>query len=144
MVPIQVAQPKAVAKYYEAAGTIDIHSRIHVDELRMNCNLATKDWVKRFNIGILGIVCVDTYLFFQQVVHVDTRTTSCLKFFGRLEDKIIKNQEGVCVIQAVVMNQVAPSPPPQHLRHGRHIVLSTARGDIMVRDGASVANTRSR
>ena len=89
MVPIQVAQPKAVAKYYEAAGTIDIHSRIHVDELRMNCNLATKDWVKRFNIGILGIVCVDTYLFFQQVVHAANKMTSCYKFFCKLVDELM-------------------------------------------------------
>lgn len=61
---INVAQPKAVA----------------TDELQMDRNLATKDWVKMFNIGIRGIVCVDAYLFFQQVVHGEIRTTSCFEF----------------------------------------------------------------
>jgi hypothetical protein len=75
---INVAQPKAVA----------------TDELRMDRNLAIKDWVKMFNLGIIGIVCIDAYLFFQQVVHGETRTTSCLDFC-RLTDKLTKNQEGV-------------------------------------------------
>ena len=62
MVIIQVEQLAAVTKYYKAAGTINMHNRIHTDELRMDRNLTTKDWAKRFNLGILGIVCVDAYL----------------------------------------------------------------------------------
>ena len=61
----------------------------------MDHNLATKDWAKRFNLRVLGIVCVDAYLFYQQVVRADNRTTSCLKFFGRLVDELIDNQEGI-------------------------------------------------
>jgi hypothetical protein len=41
----------------------------------MDRNLATKDWAKRFAFGILGIVCINAYLFFQKVVHADNRTT---------------------------------------------------------------------
>jgi hypothetical protein len=43
MVIIQVAQPKAIAKYYKAAGTIDRHNRVCADELWIGHNLATKD-----------------------------------------------------------------------------------------------------
>ena len=66
----------------------------------MDRNLATKKWAKRFNLGVLGIVCVDTYLFYQQVVRADNRTTSCLEFFERLADELIDNQEGICLTQA--------------------------------------------
>jgi hypothetical protein len=97
---IKVAQPKAIAKYYNGAGTIDRHNRIRADELRMDRNLATKDWAKRFNLGVLGIVCVDAYIFYKQVVRADKRTTSCLKFFGRLADKLVDNQEGIRLTRA--------------------------------------------
>ena len=73
----------------------------------MDCNLATKDWVKRIALGILGIICINAYLFFQQVVHADNRTTSYPKFFGRPANNLIKNQEGVCTMQAAVVNQMA-------------------------------------
>jgi hypothetical protein len=100
MVIIHVAQPRAIATYYEGAGTIDRHNRIHADKLRMDRNLGTKDWAKRFNLGVLGIICVDAYLLFKGVVHSSNRTTSCLKFFGKLADKLIENQEGVCVLRS--------------------------------------------
>ena len=61
---IEVPQPKAIAKYYEGAGTIDRHNRIRANELRLDRNLATKHWDKRFNLGVLGIICVDSYLFY--------------------------------------------------------------------------------
>ena len=73
----------------------------------MDRNLTTKDWAKRFAFGILGIVCINAYQFFHQVVHADNRTTSSLKFFGRLADDLIKNQEGVRATRAAVVNQVA-------------------------------------
>ncbi len=41
---IEVPQPKAIAKYYEGAGTINRHNRIHANELRLYHNLATKHW----------------------------------------------------------------------------------------------------
>ena len=60
---IEVAQPKAIVTYYKGAGTIDRHNRFRADELWMDRNLATKHWDKRFNHGVLGITCVDAYLF---------------------------------------------------------------------------------
>jgi len=59
---IEVVQPNAIATYYKGAGTIDWHNRIRTDELRMDRNLATRHWDKRFNLGVLGIICVDAYL----------------------------------------------------------------------------------
>jgi hypothetical protein len=75
---IEVAQPKAITTYYKGAGTIDQRNRIRANELRMDRNLATRQWDKRFNLGVLGIICVDAYLFFQQVVHAG----------GQQEDKL--------------------------------------------------------
>jgi hypothetical protein len=66
----------------------------------MDHNLATKDWAKRFDLRVLCIVCIDAYLFYQQVIHADKRTTSFLKFFGRLADKLIDNQEGIPLARA--------------------------------------------
>ena len=92
---IEVAQPKAIATYYKGAGTIDRHNRIRADELWMVRNLATRHWDKRFNLGVLGIICVDAYLFFQQVVHADNKMISCLEFFCKLADELIDNNEGI-------------------------------------------------
>jgi hypothetical protein len=100
-------QPKAIATYYKGASTIDRHNRMHADELRMDRNPATKYWDKRINLGVFFVICIDAYLFFQQVVHPNNRTASCLEFFGRLADKLIKNQEGVRATQAAVMDQAA-------------------------------------
>jgi hypothetical protein len=92
---IEVAQPKAIATYYKGASTIDRHNMIRADELRMDCNLATRHWDKRFNLGVLGIICVDAYLFFQQVVHADNKMISCLEFFCKLADELIDKNEGI-------------------------------------------------
>ncbi len=56
---IEVPQPKAIATYYKGAGTTDRHNRLRADELRLDRNLGTKHWDKRFNIGVLGIICID-------------------------------------------------------------------------------------
>jgi hypothetical protein len=97
---IEVRQPMAVEKYYAGAGTIDMHNRIRADKLQMDRNLGTKHCDKRFKLGVLGIICVNTYLFFQQVTGGNNKSMSCHEFFGRLADDLIKNQEGVCVTRA--------------------------------------------
>ena len=66
----------------------------------MDRYLGTKHWDKRFNLDVLGVVCVDAYLYFQQVVGASNRTTSCLKFFGRHADKLNDNQEGIRITRA--------------------------------------------
>ena len=97
---IEVAQPKAISTYYKGAGTIDRHNMICANELRMDRNLATRHWDKRFNLGVLGIICVDAYLFFQQVAHADNKKTSCLEFFCKLADELIDNNEGIRMTRA--------------------------------------------
>ena len=44
---IEVAQPKAIAKYYNGACTIDRHNRIRADKLQIGCNLANRHWDRR-------------------------------------------------------------------------------------------------
>jgi hypothetical protein len=88
------------ATYYKGAGTIDRHNRIHANELRMDRNLATRHWDKRFNLGVLGIICVDAYPFFQQVVHADNKMISCLEYFCKLADKLIDNNKGIRLTRA--------------------------------------------
>ena len=74
-----------------------MHNRIRADELRLDCNLTTRHWDRRFNFGIFGMVCINTFLFYQVVVHENNKKTRCLKFFGGLADELIENQEGVRV-----------------------------------------------
>ena len=88
------------------SNTIDRHNRIHADELRMDRNLATRHWDKRFNLGVLGIICVDAYLFFQQVVHADNKMISCLEFFCKLADELIDNNEGIRMTRAAAEQDV--------------------------------------
>ncbi len=81
----QLSQPIAIVKHYKGVGTIDRHNRLRADELRLDRNLGTKHWDKRFKLGVLGIICVDAYLFFQQVVSANnsSRTSSSTtKGFG--------------------------------------------------------------
>jgi len=54
-----IIEPKAIEKYYKGTGTINRHNRLRADELRLDRNLGTKHWDKRFNLGVLGIICVD-------------------------------------------------------------------------------------
>jgi hypothetical protein len=61
---VDVDVPKAIKMYYKGAGTINWHNRICATELRIDRNLATKHWDKRFNLDVLGIICIDAYLFF--------------------------------------------------------------------------------
>ena len=72
----------------------------------MDHNLATRHWDKRFNPGVLGIICADAFLFFQQVVHADNKKTSCLEFFCKLVDKLIDNNEGIRMTRAVAEQDV--------------------------------------
>jgi len=61
----------------------------------MDHNLATRHWDKRFNLGVLSIICIDAYLFFQQVVHADNKKISCIEFFCKLADELIDNNKGI-------------------------------------------------
>ena len=115
---IEVTQTKAIAKYYKGAGTIDPQNWIRADKLRMDCNLATKHWDKRFNFGVLGIICIDAYHFYQQVVRTNKKKTSCLEFFCKLAEELINNNEGICMTRAAAEQDVGggSGTPPLHQR----------------------------
>ncbi len=85
---IKVAQTKAIAKYYDGAGTINRHNRINADKLRMDRNLTTKHWDRRFNLGVLGITCINAYLFTNRSA---VQTTGRQAVSSSLEDSRISS-----------------------------------------------------
>ncbi len=103
---IEVTQSKAIATYYKGAGTIDRHNRIRADELRMDRNLATRHWDKRFNLGVLGIICNDAYLFFYRWSMRTTRRQAALNSFCKLVDKLINNNKGIHMTRATAEQDV--------------------------------------
>ena len=50
---------------YKGVCTINFHNRVRVDEVRFERNLLTKNWGRRLNFSILGMICIDTSLFYQ-------------------------------------------------------------------------------
>lgn len=95
LVMITVKQPKAVEGYYEGAGVIDGMNRTRAAELRLDRNFGTKDWSKRFNLGIWGMIVCDAFALFQQVVAGPNRASCPREFFCKLADELINNKEGV-------------------------------------------------
>ena len=89
---IEVPQPQAIEKYYKGAGTIDRHNRLQADELRLDRNLGTKHWDKRFNLGVLGIICVDAYHFFNRS---SAQTTGQRAAWSSLEDSRTRKPRGL-------------------------------------------------
>ena len=94
-VAIQVKQPLAIETFYAGAGLIDFHNRVRAAELRIDKALLTKDWARRANLGIFGIIVVDTYFLYNQVVHPDHRDSTTHEFFSKLADEMIDNPVGV-------------------------------------------------
>jgi len=95
LVLITVKQPKAVEGYYEGAGVIDRMNRTRAAELRLDRNFGTKDWSKRFNLGIWGMIVCDAFALFQQVVAEPNRASCPREFFCKLADELINNTKGV-------------------------------------------------
>lgn len=92
---ITVKQPLAIQAYYDGAGIIDGMNRLRAAELRLDRNFGTKEWHKRFNLGVFGIHVCDTYALFQGVVHPKNRASCPREFFCLLADGLIENTEGV-------------------------------------------------
>jgi len=110
-VAIQVKQPLAIETFYEGAGLIDFHNRIRAAELRIDKALGTKDWARRANLGIFGIIVVDTYFLYNQVVHKDNRDNTAHEFFSKLADEMIDNQVGVRQLRSGDEAAAAAAPP---------------------------------
>jgi ubiquitin C-terminal hydrolase len=90
---ININMPKMIVQYNKGIGTIHLHNRVHVDEVRFEHNLLTKDWARRLKFSIFGMICIDTSLFYQHIVHEHSRMRSNCKFFGRHLKELINNKQ---------------------------------------------------
>jgi hypothetical protein len=59
---IKVDTPKMIEQYYKGIGTINFHNRVHVKEMRLERNILTKDWARRFNLSTFGMICVKLFI----------------------------------------------------------------------------------
>jgi hypothetical protein len=66
-----------------------------------------KDRARRFNLSIFGMICINTSLFYQHIVHNGNRMGSYRELFGSLADKLIDNTQGICMTRTAIKNQAA-------------------------------------
>lgn len=67
-VELTIDQPEAAEVYYDTCGKIDLHNRRRHDTLRLERKLEVKDWSKRVNLTILGMIIVDSFLLYSQLI----------------------------------------------------------------------------
>jgi hypothetical protein len=109
---IKVGTPKMIKQYYKGVGTINFHNRVRVDKVRLECNILAKGWARRFNLGIFGMICTGTRLFYRHIVHNGNKKGSYHKFFGSLTDKLINNTQGICMTRTAVNGGCGGSKTP--------------------------------
>jgi Transposase IS4 len=59
---LTINQPKAASLYYSTCGKIDQHNRSRQDTLNLEKKLETKQWQRRVNMSIFGMVVVDSWM----------------------------------------------------------------------------------
>ena len=79
-----------ISQYHECVGNVDFHNRVRQSYLGLE-NILTKDWSKRANLSILGMILVDTALFYKHIAKVKYSTFRHI--FGQLADELIDNTE---------------------------------------------------
>ena len=65
---IEGKMPKMIKQYYKGVGNIDFHNRVCVDKVHLERNILTKDWARRFNLSIFGMVCITTPAYYTSVL----------------------------------------------------------------------------
>ena len=88
-VEFTINQPKAAEMYYNTRGKIDNHNRRRNDTLRLERKVDTKDWYKQVNQIILGMIVVDTFLCYNQLVD---RSEKEVDLYIRLAEELIDNK----------------------------------------------------
>ena len=109
---INVDTTKMNKQYYKGIDTIDFHNRVRVNKVHLECNILTKDWVRRFDLSIFCMICINTSLFYQHIVHNGNKKGSYHKFFGSLTDKLINNTQGICMTRTAVNGGCGGSKTP--------------------------------
>ena len=59
LVETVLKMPMAIEAYYSASGAINRHTKQRQDDLDIERNIRTKDWWKRVNKSIFGMILVD-------------------------------------------------------------------------------------
>jgi Transposase IS4 len=62
---LTIHQPKAASIYYSTCGKIDQHNRCRQDTLNLEKKLETKQWQRRVNMSIFGMVVVDSWMIYK-------------------------------------------------------------------------------
>ena len=88
-VGLTINQPKAAEMYYNTCVKIDHHNKRRHDTLRLEIKVNTNDWSKRVNQIILGIILVDTFLCYNQLVDDSEKEVD---FYLRLAEELIDNK----------------------------------------------------
>ena len=89
MTELTIPMPKAAEVYYSACGMIDRHNRSRQDNLQLERKLGTKEWHRRVNFSILGIIIVDTWLVYKGFFHDAAEPEK--DFYDRLAEELIDN-----------------------------------------------------
>ena len=87
-IEITINQPMAVELYYGVCSKIDHHNRRRHDGLRLESKLETNDWSKRVNMSIFGMIVVDCFLVYSQLVQQEAEND----FYVRLAEELIDNE----------------------------------------------------
>ncbi len=140
---IKVDTPKMIEQYYKGIDTIDFHNRVRVNKVHLECNILTKDWVRRFDLSIFCMICINTSLFYQHIVHNGNKKGSYCVFFGSLMDEFIDNTQGICMTRTAAKNQAAEAveaakPPTLRLR----IWVKKRKGEEGFKEGISQGRCR--
>lgn len=126
-VTMEIPLPSAAKLYYDNCGRIDQHNRKRQDDLRLEKKLGTRDWSKRVNLSIMGMITVDAYLAYigctQPAAEQDNRETFN-EFIHKLADEMIewgktmRHQRA----QYIMLNE---TPPSRRKRAGSNVVHLT-------------------
>jgi hypothetical protein len=106
----QVQQPKACETYYSACGKIDGHNRHRQATLMLENKLPTKEWSRRVNMSIFGMLVVDAWLAFSACTEADETQK---EFYSLLSEELIDNTydaEGLAARRRQLLEGTETSP----------------------------------
>ena len=87
-VELTIQQPKVTEIYYSTCGKINQHNRRRADTLMIDKKIETKQWDKRINLSILGMIFVDSFLVYKQLIDVNANEGD---FYALLAEEMIDN-----------------------------------------------------
>lgn len=95
LVYFEVNVPQVAELYYDTCGAVDQHNRHRQSTLNLEKKLQTKDWSRRVNMSIFGIIVVDSWLMYNGCIGGHAMTQK--EFYKTLATELIDNDFGVGV-----------------------------------------------